>query len=44
MSNIVDAEKMKALEDARAAEIAKEYEDKSNTDEFDQMKEDFAKE
>jgi hypothetical protein len=41
---VVDGQMMKEMEEKRAAEIAKEYEDKSNTDEFDQMKEDFAKE
>ena len=44
MSNAINAEKMKEIEETRAKELEAEYQNKSNTDEFDNMKNEYAKE
>ena len=44
MSNAIGSEQMQEFEQQRAKELEKEYQNKSNTEEFDQMKSDYAKE
>lgn len=44
MSNIIDGQAMKEIEEKRAQELEKEYQNKPNTEEFNDMKDEYAKE